>query len=87
MSFDVPMPESGGSRWGDLEIWSWLIALYLTIWLVGFPIAVPLWVFAYSKFYGSGWITSISLTVVAWAFIYGVFERALHVPWPDALLF
>jgi len=86
MSFEVPLLEAG-SRWGNLEIWTWLIGLYAAIWLVSFPIAVPLWVFAYSKFYGSHWITSLSLTTVAWAFIYGIFERALHVPWPDALLF
>jgi hypothetical protein len=86
LSFEVPLLETG-SRWGALEIWAWLIGLYAAIWLVGFPIAVPLWVFAYSKFYGSHWITSISLTAVAWAFIYGIFDRALHVPWPDAVLF
>jgi len=87
MSFEVPLPEAADSRWGALEVWTWLIGLYAAIWLVGFPIAVPLWVFAYSKFYGSYWITSLSLTAVAWAFIYGIFERALHVPWPDSLLF
>ncbi len=86
MSFEVPLMETG-SRWGNLEIWGWLIGLYASIWLVGFPIAVPLWVFAYSKFYGSHWITSTCLTTVAWAFIYGIFDRALHVPWPDAVLF
>lgn len=86
MSFEVPLLETG-SRWGNLEIWTWLIGLYAAIWLVGFPIAVPLWVFAYSKFYGSHWVTSLSLTTVAWAFIYGIFDRALHVPWPDSLLF
>ncbi len=86
MSFEVPLLEAG-SRWGNLEIWAWLIGLYAAIWIVGFPIAVPLWVFAYSKYYGSYWITSLSLTAVAWAFIYGIFERSLHVPWPDSLLF
>ena len=87
LSFEVSMPEGGDSRWGALEIWSWLIGLYAAIWLVGFPVAVPLWVCAYSKFYGSYWITSISLTFVAWAFIYGIFDRALHVPWPDSVFF
>ena len=87
MSFEVPMPETADTRWGALEIWTWLIGLYAAIWLVGFTIGVPLWVFVYSKFYGSHWITSLTLTAVAWAFIYGIFERALHVPWPDALLF
>lgn len=87
MSFEAPLPEVGETRWGDLEIWAWLIGLYAAIWLVGFPIAVPLWVFIYSKLYGSRWITSLCLTAVAWAFIYGLFERALHVPWPESVLF
>ncbi len=87
LSFEVPMPETGDSRWGALEVWSWLTGLYVAIWFASFPVAVPLWVFAYSKFYGSRWITSICLTFVAWAFIYGIFDRALHVPWPDSVLF
>ncbi len=87
MAFEAPLPEVGDSRWGNLEIWSWLIGLFVVILLVGFPIAVPLFVFAYAKFYGSRWITAIIMSGVSWGFIYGVFEETLHVRWPEPFLY
>ena len=86
-SYETPVLESSDSRWGDMEIWAWLIGLYLFIWLIGFMIAVPLFVFAYTKFYGARWITSITLSAVAGGFIYGLFEHLLHVPWPESVFF
>ena len=87
MAFEAPLPETGDSRWGNLEIWAWLISLFMGIFLIGFSISVPLFVFAYTKFYGSNWITAICLTGVSWGFIYGIFEALLHVRWPEPLLF
>ena len=75
------------SKWGNVEIWSWIIGFYLLIVLVGFPIAVPLFVLSYSKFYGASWLLGISLSAIAWGFVYGVFEKILHVPWPEPALF
>jgi hypothetical protein len=85
--FEAPLPDVGDARWGNLEIWSWLIGLFLVILLVGFPIAVPLFVFAYSKFYGSRWITAIIMSGASWGFVYGVFEKTLHVRWPEPFLY
>ena len=87
MAFEAPLPETEESRWGNLEIWAWLPSLVVGLFLIGFPIAVPLFVFAYTKFYGSNWITTICLSGVSWGFIYGIFEALLHVRWPEPLLF
>jgi len=74
------------NKWGNIEIWSWIVGFYLLIILIGFMIAVPLFVFAYSKFYGARWPLALGLSAVAWSFVYGVFEKILHVAWPTPLL-
>ena len=57
MSYDVPAIQSQ-NRWGNVEIWAWLLGFYGAILLIGFPIAVPLFVIAYNKFYGARWVTA-----------------------------
>lgn len=83
--FELPTAEAE-SRWGTVEIWSWIIGFYLLIVTVGFPIAVPLFVLAYSKCYGASWRLGVALSSIAWGFVYGVFEKILHVPWPTPLI-
>lgn len=83
--FDAPSLPSG-SRWGNLEIWAWILGFYFAIRLVGFLSAVPLFVFGYARTYGAGWLLSCLLAGSAWALLYGVFEHVLHVPWPEPWL-
>jgi hypothetical protein len=84
-TYEVTALEHQG-RWGSLEIWAWLWGLFAAIHLIGFPIALPLFVFLYAKIYGARWATACILTAGTWGFLYGVFEQVLHVPWPKALL-
>ena len=74
------------SRWGSLEIWAWLWGLFFAIHLIGFIIALPLFVFLYVKLYGGRWLTAFILTAGTWGFLYGIFEEVLHVPWPKPWL-
>lgn len=83
--FDMPA-TAAQSKWGNVEIWSWIVGFYVLIVTIGFPIAVPLFVIAYSKFYGASWLLGVALSAIAWGFVYGVFEKILHVPWPEPLL-
>ena|SRR5688572_30864950 len=82
---ESPVAEAE-NKWGNVEIWSWIVGFYLLIVLIGFMITVPIFVLAYSKFYGARWALSIMLSAIAWGFVYGVFEKILHVPWPTPLL-
>jgi hypothetical protein len=50
------------------------------------PIALPLFVFLYTKLYGGSWTVALLLTAGTWGFLYGVFEQLLHVPWPKPWL-
>jgi hypothetical protein len=84
-TFDLAPIEAEG-RWGSLEIWAWLIGLFASIHVIGFPVALPLFVFLYCKTYGGGWLLSLTLSLLTLGFLYGVFERVLHVPWPEPLV-
>ncbi|HSK30024.1 MAG TPA: tripartite tricarboxylate transporter TctB family protein [Candidatus Limnocylindria bacterium] len=83
--FEVPMAASE-TRWGNVEIWSWIVGYFLLIHVIGCPIAVPLFVLAYSKFYNASWPLAVGLGTLAGSFVYGVFEKILHVPWPEPLI-
>ena len=82
---ETPIAEAG-NKWGNMEIWSWIVGFYLLIIGIGFILAAPLFVLAYSKLYGARWPLAIGLSAVAWGFVYGVFEKILHVPWPTPLI-
>ncbi len=61
----------------------WMLGLFVAIVLLGFPIAVPLFVFLYVKLQGrEGWGLSLVFTLVVWGIFYGLFDRLLHLPFP-----
>lgn len=65
----------------------WLLAFFGGIWLLGFVVAVPVFVFAYLKFGGrESWVTSLGLAAAAWAGFYGLFVRLLHLPFLPGVL-
>ena len=84
-TFEVAALEHQG-RWGSLEMWGWLWGLFFLIHLIGFPIALPLFVFLYVKLYGDRWTTALLIAAGTWGFLYGIFEQLLHVPWPKPWL-
>jgi hypothetical protein len=84
-TFEVQAVEHQG-RWGSLEIWAWLWGLFFAVHLIGFPIALPLFVFSYVKLYGGGWLTAALLTALTWGFLYGIYDHLLNVPWPKPWL-
>jgi hypothetical protein len=65
----------------------WIFAFSAAIVLIGFPIAVPLFVFLYLKLQGrEGWGISIAITLGTWAVFYGLFDLLLHLPFPAGWL-
>jgi len=56
--------------------------------LVGFPLAVPIFVFAYLKIAGrEPWTLTIALTAISWLSMESLFTRLLHLPFPEGLIF
>jgi hypothetical protein len=74
---DVP-PEVARRR--VVEIFSWIAGFILLVFLLGFPAAVPLFIFSYLKMQSRiGWLHSINLTAGAWGFFYFLFQRLLNL--------
>jgi hypothetical protein len=66
----------------------WILGFFAAIVLLGFPIAVPLFVLLYLLLQGKeGWTLSIVFTAAVWGFFYGVFDRVLHLPFPQGWIF
>jgi hypothetical protein len=83
--YEVQAIEHQG-RWGSLEIWAWLWGLFFAIHLIGFSLALPLFVFLYVKLYGGGWSTALLLTALTSGFLHGLYDYLLSVPWPKPWL-
>lgn len=84
LTMEAPAVGDQG-RWANVEIWAWILGFYAAIHVVGFLLAVPLFVFTYTKFYGGGWILSVLLAASTGGFVYLLFDVLLHVPWPEPL--
>ena len=71
-----------------VEICLWILGFWVAIWLVGFSLATLLMTFFYLKVSArERWPMTLVLTVAAFAFVYGIFEKALAVPFPSGQLF
>ncbi len=61
--------------------------LVLAIWLIGFQIALPGYVFLYLFFFGHvRWWFALGWLVVFVVLIYGFFDLVIHIPWIDPVL-
>lgn len=59
----------------------WILGFSAAIVLLGFPIAVPVFVFLYLRLQGGeGWILSAICTALVWGMFYGLFDQLLHLP-------
>ena len=66
----------------------WIVGYLGAIWLLGFSLAVPVTTACYLKLGGrERWPTALALAGLAWALFYGLFDYALHLPFPEGQLF
>ena len=84
LSTDVD-PEVARKRITGMLIW--IAGFILLVFLVGFPIAVPVFIFSYLSLQSrAGWWLSFSLTAVAWLCFYGLFQRLLNLPFEEGFI-
>ena len=77
----------GLARRRTIAIFAWMAAFIVVVLLVGFPMAVPLFMFSYLMLHSSaGWWRSLALTALAWGFFHGLFERLLRFPFGAGLI-
>ena len=66
------------------SIFLWTLGFFFFVLLVGFPIAVPLFVLAYLKLQGKeGWTITIATMLITWGAFYGLFVWFLNVPFME----
>jgi len=71
-----------------INIFSWIFGFFAGIWLFGFKITIPAFVFLYLKVQsGERWGLSLLLTGAAWFMFWGLFDWLLHLPFPEGQLF
>ena len=70
-----------------LSIVGWILGFFVSIWLLGLPITVPLCTFLFLKVgAGEKWFISVLLTLFAWAGFYAIFVHSLSLPFPPGTL-
>ena len=86
MGFSIGIdPKAEAKRF--VRICSFIVGLYLAIWVFGFHVALPLGMFFYLFVYGRvGWIASIAVSLFFLALIIGVYDTVLHVSWHEPLI-
>jgi len=76
-SSDVP-PEIERRR--VITAFSWIAGFILSVYLIGFPLTVPLFICFYLHFEsGVGALPTIAATVITWAMFYGLFQKLVHL--------
>jgi len=78
LSKDLPAAET--MRRTGVAV-GWILGFFGAILLLGFPVAVPLFIFVYLKLQGrEGWVFSAIFSLVVSGLFYGLFDRLLHLP-------
>jgi hypothetical protein len=76
--------EKAVERSRTVMIFVWIVAFFFLTLLVGFHVAVPVFVFFYLKLEGKeSWTLSLIVTAVTWGAFYGLFVWFLNVPFMD----
>lgn len=81
---DVP-PELVRRR--VIGVFCWIISFILFVFLLGFPVTVPLFIFLFLKCQSEvSWLTSITLTAITWSGFYLLFQRLVHIQFQDGAI-
>jgi hypothetical protein len=87
ISIDQSIPKEVVARRTAVAL-AWIFSLVLAIWLVGFLIATPLFVFFYLRYEARAtYPMAVLVAAVTLLFIWGLFDQILHTAWPDAVIF
>lgn len=63
-----------------ITMFSWMAGFILLVYLLGFPVTVPLFLFFYLKIQSEvSWTKSIVLTAITWSLFYGLFQRLVRI--------
>ena len=81
---DIP-PDLARRR--VIAAFSWIAGFILCVFLIGFPLTVPLFIFAYLKMEsGVGLLPTAAATALTWAIFYGLFQQLVHLQFEQGAL-
>lgn len=70
-----------------LAVLAWMAGFILLVLLLGFPLAVPIFIFGYLVLAGrEHWLLSLGLAAAAWGVFHLLFQKLLHFPFEAGLL-
>jgi hypothetical protein len=76
-SSDVP-PDVARHR--VINTFCWILGFIICVYLVGFPLTVPLFIFFYLKFQSNvSWLHSLAATAITWGIFYALFQWLVHI--------
>jgi hypothetical protein len=79
--------DAPGAGHAAVTVLAWMGAFITLVLLLGFPLAVPLFIFGYLTITGrERWLLSLVLAGIAWGAFYLLFQRLLHFPFEAGLL-
>lgn len=78
-------PQQTGKKF--LIICAWIFGFYLLVFLVGFLIAIPVFIIAFLKARRISWITTIIITVLVSAFAWGGFQIGMRADFFEGIIF
>jgi hypothetical protein len=83
-SSDVP-PDVDRRR--VMTMFAWIIAFIICVYLIGFPLTVPLFIFCYLKFQSEvTWLPTIAATAITWIIFYGLFQWLVHIQFEPGVI-
>ncbi len=69
-----------------LDFFGWMVGTVLAVWLLGFAVAVSLFVLLYTKVEArEGWFFSLGMTAGTVALLWGLFEYYLGMKWAPGI--
>lgn len=79
LEFSSDVPQDIARR-RVLTTFAWIAGFIFSVYLIGFPLTVPLFMFSYLKFQSEvTWARALTLTALAWLFFHGLFERVVRI--------
>jgi len=82
-----PAQEANISQLQFIITITWIGGLAVMVWLLGYIVALPLYLLIYLRFHGQKWRWSILLSAVMFLIVYVGFNSLLKVPLYEGLIF
>lgn len=88
---DIGFNEEGLSgeevRRRSIQMLGSMVALFVGIWLVGFHIALPLYLFLYMIKWGEASVLAATITAgIFLAILFGLYDNVLHISWNEPVI-